>query len=136
MSKLNLDQVLILSDIFSEMKIENMPLGLSTYEKEAAQAEFNKAYLIEDKKEMEAAVKAIQSKYGADIIPAVIKFVAGNLGKAKEPLKEFVANYKGISTQEASKLGIRDITKVIFEIKDEILEVVKDFLASKEDSEE
>lgn len=128
---LNLDQVLILSDIFAQMDIEKLPIGLSVADKEAAQAELRQAYLIEDEKVREAEVQAIQGKYGADIIPAVIKFVVANLGKAKEPIREFIANYKGIEINEASKLGIKDITKLIFEIKGEIVEAVNDFLSQK-----
>jgi hypothetical protein len=128
---LNLDQVLILFDIFGEMEIEKMPFELSAKDKENMQIELRKAYKIKNSDEQEAEIKSIQTKYGVDVLPSIIKFIIGNLGKAKLSVKEFIACYKGISIDEASKLGIKDISKIIFEIKDEIVEAVKDFLSQK-----
>lgn len=128
---LNLDQVLILSDIFAEMDIEKMPLGLSNSQKEIMQCELRNAYTLENILDQEAEIKVIQAKYGADVLPQIVKFVLGNIRKAKQPIKEFIASYKGIEVDEASKLGIKDITKIIFEIKDELKECLESFLSPK-----
>lgn len=128
---LNLDQVLILSDIFAQMDIEKMPLGLTNLEKETMQNELRKAYRLESILDQEVEVKTIQTKYGSDIMPQIIKFVVGNLGKAKEPIREFIASYKEIDIEQASKLGIKDIVKIITEIKDEIKECLESFLSQK-----
>lgn len=128
---LNLDQVLILSDIFAEMDVEKMPLGLSNAEKETMQCELRNAYRLENILDQDAEIKSIQAKYGANVLPQIIKFVLGNLRKAKQPIREFIASYKEIDIEKASKVGVKDITKIIVEIKDEIKECLESFLSPK-----
>ena len=128
---LNLDQVLILSDIFAEMDVEKMPLGLSNAEKETMQCELRNAYRLENILDQDAEIKSIQAKYGANVLPPIIKFVLGNLRKAKQPIREFIASYKEIDIEKASKVGVKDITKIIVEIKDEIKECLESFLSPK-----
>jgi hypothetical protein len=129
MSKLNLDQILILSEIFSDMNIEKLPIEISMEDKQKMQDELKQAYLIKSKKEQDAEIKAIQGKYMSNLFPAMLKFIIANLFKARNSIKEFVGNYKGLDSDEAGKLGIKDITQVIFEIKDEVMTEFSSFLS-------
>jgi hypothetical protein len=128
---LNLDQTLMLFDIFSQMGVENLPLEISQADKDSMQEEFKKIYMIENEKERNAEMNAIQTKYGSGLIPKIIKFAIANIGKAKEPIREFVASYKGITVQEASKTSLKDIILIVQEIKSEVGEALKSFLSLK-----
>ncbi|MDF2589829.1 MAG: hypothetical protein K0S41_3670 [Anaerocolumna sp.] len=67
---------------------------------------------VEHKKDVNALGKEIAVGIGLDVITKIIR----NLHKAKKEVKELMSNMTGLSMEEVSKLGIKDIKEFFVEL--------------------
>lgn len=102
---LDLDDVFLMSEIIDKMGLE------ADVEKITKQIKTSK---LENKKDASTLGKEVAVGLGIDLVTKIVR----NLFKAKKEVKQLISNLTGLSSEEVSKLGLK-------QIKDFFTELVK-----------